>query len=374
MPDTLEAVEFHDEAATLEALEEDLTTEEEPSQVPPSDIVAYNELRSCADLYRMQAQKILELQPDFQRDVVWKGSEQTRFIDSLTKQLPIPSMCFAMDYKAQRWIVIDGLQRISTIVKFLQGGDWTLSKLPDIDPGLAGKSVAAIKLDTGELHNYYTRVENLTIPVTVLRCDFTKQSHMNYLFMIFHRLNKEGVKLNNQEIRNCIYGGTFNTLLKELDKHPSWRRINKMQDDLNYRFTKQELMLRMFAFYDRPEKYEGSLVTFLNEYMNEYRNPGDGFLASKSNLLKRTADLIANRIFAPTVPPKLPITVLESVLVAVARNIDRLEASPQTDLSGKFGEMMQVNEFSDGALREGLAKKPRVAARLQTAERVFAGA
>jgi hypothetical protein len=130
----------------------------------------------------------------------------------------------------------------------------------------------------------------------------------------------------------------------------------------------------MFAFYDRPEKYEGSLVTFLNEYMNEYRNPGDGFLASKSNLLKRTADLIANRIFAPTVPPKLPITVLESVLVAVARNIDRLEASPQTDLSGKFGEMMQVNEFSDGALREGLAKKPRVAARLQTAERVFAGA
>jgi hypothetical protein len=83
---------------TLEELEDDAQYEDDNATVPPSDIVACNELRSCADLFRMYDQKILQINPDFQRDVVWKGPDQTRFIDSLIKALPIPSMCFAMDH------------------------------------------------------------------------------------------------------------------------------------------------------------------------------------------------------------------------------------------------------------------------------------
>ena len=65
--------------------------------VPPADIVSYNELRSCADLFRLFDTEKLEIQPDFQREVVWKPNDQSRFIDSLVKQLPIPSMCFSLD-------------------------------------------------------------------------------------------------------------------------------------------------------------------------------------------------------------------------------------------------------------------------------------
>ncbi|MFQ5675151.1 MAG: DUF262 domain-containing protein [bacterium] len=125
---------------TLKKIEEQTFSEDDYEEVPPSDIVAYNELRSCADLFRMHNQKILETQPDFQRDIVWNGPAQTRFIDSLIKQLPIPSMCFAMDYRKQKWMVIDGLQRFSTIVRFLKGEDWTLSKLNDIEKNISGKS------------------------------------------------------------------------------------------------------------------------------------------------------------------------------------------------------------------------------------------
>jgi Protein of unknown function DUF262 len=179
------AIEINSEQAAmaknLEEQEDQTFYEDSYGEVPPSDIVAYNELRSCADLFRMKSQGILDVSPDFQRDVVWKPTEQTRFIDSLLKQIPIPSMCFAQDYKAQKWIVIDGLQRISTIAKFLEGGDWKLSELDDIDQGLAGKSVAAIKTSRTTLHQYYTRIENLSIPITVLRCDFTKRNHMDAL-------------------------------------------------------------------------------------------------------------------------------------------------------------------------------------------------
>ncbi|HGY1053854.1 TPA: DUF262 domain-containing protein [Aeromonas salmonicida subsp. pectinolytica] len=114
----------------IESEEDGLFFEDESDQQPPSDIVAYNELRSCADLFRMYDNGILEISPDFQRDSVWKAAGQTRFIDSLIKQLPIPSMCFSLDYKTQKWQVIDGLQRMSAIIKFLDNKkDWRLSDL-----------------------------------------------------------------------------------------------------------------------------------------------------------------------------------------------------------------------------------------------------
>ena len=114
--------------STLESLEDAEFWENDSNEQLPTDIFAFNELRSCADLFRMYEQKILDIQPEFQRDFVWKGPDQSRFIDSLIKQLPIPSLCFSYDSKQQKWLVIDGLQRISTIVKFLRGDDWKISK------------------------------------------------------------------------------------------------------------------------------------------------------------------------------------------------------------------------------------------------------
>ena len=79
--------------------------EDQNQPIPPENVVAYNELRSCADLCRMHASGKLEIPPDFQREVVWKPDEQARFIDSLVKQLPIPSMCFSLDHGTQKWKV-----------------------------------------------------------------------------------------------------------------------------------------------------------------------------------------------------------------------------------------------------------------------------
>lgn len=353
-------------------LEERTLYEDDSAEIPPTDIVAYNELRSCADLHRMYQQGILEIQPDFQRDIVWKGPDQTRFIDSLIKQLPIPSMCFALDHKAQRWIVIDGLQRISTIVRFLEGGDWKLSKLDDIDPDLAGKSVAAIKTSTTKLHHFYTRVENLSVPVTVLRCDFSKQSHMEYLFTIFHRLNTGGMKLNNQEIRNCIYGGSFNRLLKELDTNTGWRRLNKMRPGQNYRFTKQEIILRFFAFTERYKKYEGHLAKFLNSYMHDNQDMDESVVDAKRMLFETTVMYIIKKVFDSKTPPKLSLTVLEALLVGVGSNIKDIMDDTTEQARKKYENLICSNEFSEAALREGLSKKPRVLERMRAAINSFA--
>jgi uncharacterized protein with ParB-like and HNH nuclease domain len=357
---------------SLPVLEQQTFEQEDYAEIPPSDIVAYNELRSCADLFRMHEQGILNANPDFQRDVVWKAADQTRFIDSLVKQLPIPSMCFAQDYKMQKWIVIDGLQRISSIVRFLSGGDWVLSALDDVDPGLSGKPVAAIKISDPKLRHFYTRVENLSIPITVLRCEFSKKSHMEFLFTIFHRLNTGGMKLNNQEIRNCIYGGSFNALLKQLDLNDNWRRLNKMSKGNSYRFAKQEIILRLFAFHDRHKSYDGHLAKFLNSYMHENRELAGQKLDQKRELFKETAEIVFDKIFEKKAPQKLSITVLESTLVGVSKNLSNLKTAPAGKLKKLYEDLTNDHEFSDDALREGLAKRNRVIARLDAAIAIFA--
>jgi len=356
--------------AELQRAEDATFTEDDTSHEPPSEIIAYNELRSCADLFRMHKQQILDIHPEFQRNVVWKPADQTRFIDSLVKQLPIPSMCFALDYKAQRWIVIDGLQRISTIVRFLEGGDWKLSKTEDIDQGLAGKSVAAIKTSTGPLHDYYTRVENLSIPVTVLRCDFQKVSHMDYLFTIFHRLNTGGMKLNNQEIRNCIYGGSLNRLLKELDKYPSWRKMNKMSVGNDYRFTKQEVILRFLAFHDDYKSYNGQLAKFLNDYMRKNQSKDEDWLQKKTDLFKNTVDYIWNHALK-SAGRKIPTTILESILVGVGTGFRDDNLASEMDAKTRLQNLLDHSVFSEESRKEGLSKKPRVIERMETAIEIF---
>jgi hypothetical protein len=322
----------------IEELDDPEFMDDDSNETPPLDIVAFNELRSCADLARMHSQGVLQINPDFQRDFVWKVSDQTRFIDSLIKQLPIPSMCFALDYKTDRWIVIDGLQRISSIIKFLAGGDWRLSRLKDIDPKIAGIHVASIKETSGELRRYYDRVQNKTLPITILRCDFSKKNHMEYLFTIFHRLNSGGSKLNNQEIRNCIYGGPLNELLRELDKNRNWRKINRMKSEENYRFVKQELILRFFAFLDRPQDYKGQVAKFLNTYMHDNRHAGENFLDEKRELFDRVTKVLGQKLFTSAPKDRIPTSVAEALLVAVAKN---LEAADRPPLSGPGAMLVQ---------------------------------
>lgn len=360
----------HEDDVPLE-YEDPEFNEDDFSETPPADIVAYNELRSCADLARMTKDGIIDLQPDFQREVVWKTADQTRFIDSLVKQLPIPSMCFALDHKTDTWIVIDGLQRMSSIVKFIEGGDWRLSKLDDIDDRLSGKLAVSFASGKGDAQKIFNRVQNKTLPITVLRCDFSKKNHMEYLFTVFHRLNSGGSKLNNQEIRNCIFSGTLNDLLKLLDQTPEWRQFNKMKPGNSYRFVKQEIILRFFAFFDEAQKYNGQVGKFLNNYMFPRRNPSRSFLEEKINNFERVVAIL-HSMFPDGPEDRMPTAVVEALMIGLARNIQRVEDLDVSELRVRYAELRASNNFKEEGLAEGLSKKDKVAARLQEATDTFA--
>ena len=344
--------------------------EDDSADIPPNDIVAFNELRSCSDLVRMYKKKQLEIQPDFQRDIVWKNPAQTRFIDSLIKQLPIPSICISLDYKTNKRLVIDGLQRMQSIINFLTKNDWKLSKLDDIDSKISGKTVSKIK---DKYSGYYDRVENLTIPVTVLRCDYSKKSHMNYLFTIFHRLNTGGLKLNNQEIRNCIFNGKLNRLLKSTVEFENFRKLLELEPDKSYRFNYEELILRFFAFYDNLALYKGKLASFLNDYMDDNRDPSDQFCSEKRLLFERVVDLLYLRILESSRIPNISKATVEGLFVGIAHNINRLDDMCDEDLHGLYKQLREDELFSVERLKEGLSQKEKVVDRLERSIAIFAG-
>lgn len=299
---TIPADEYPEDLAQEE---EEILSQDDSSEQPPSDIVAFNELRSCADLVRMYKSDQLTIKPDFQRDIVWPNAAQTRFIDSLTKQLPIPSMCISLDYNTNRRLVIDGLQRMRSIIRFLTDDNWKLSNLKDIDERLSGRRVAYIKEHNEKT---YDQVENLTIPITVLRCDYKKSSHMEYLFTIFHRLNTGANRLTNQEIRNCIYSGEFNNLLKESTENQQFRDLFDLDDNKTYRYAYEEFVLRVYTFVDRYEQYDGNLSQYLNAYMEHARKKfGDDDLASRKELFDRTVDVVFNRVTDGKALPTTPL-------------------------------------------------------------------
>jgi hypothetical protein len=334
--------------------------------IPPGDIVAYNELRSCADLFRMHASGKLEIQPDFQREVVWKQDDQSRFIDSLVKQLPIPSMCFSLDYKTQRWKVIDGLQRMSSIIRFLSTNEWRLSNLPDIHPKLRGAKNAELKHGDDEQKRLFSLVEDVSIPVTVIRCDYTQRSHMLYLFTIFHRLNSGGVRLTNQEIRNCIYTGPFNDLLKSFDKTNSdWRGVKKRIWGSMDRFRSVEVLLRALALADGRETYDGNLARFLNLYMHRHANDDAVTLARLERLLKAVADR-AGHVLSQESQRKLPLLLIEALLVALYARGEHLSQMTEEHLAHAYKTMRAHPSFLESA-RYAVTSADNVKARLNAA-------
>jgi len=81
-----------------------------------------------------------------------------------------------------------------------------------------------------------------------LRCIvITNESHPEIKFDVFERLNSNTVPLNAQELRNCIYRGTLNSLLQTVVAYKPWLNIlGKSKADV--RMRDEELVLRFFAF------------------------------------------------------------------------------------------------------------------------------
>ena len=218
----------------------------------------------------------LELQPQFQREYVWalRPELPSRLIESLLLKIPIPPIYFG-NISGGRLEVIDGQQRLTTLVKFVRN-EFPLCKLQRMS-SLNGKFFKQLTLEQQE--------KILREPIRSIEIDAAGNTDLRY--EIFERLNRGSMALNEQELRNCVYRGPFNRLLAELEKDMSWRKV-KGGPGPEPRFKEREMILRFFAFANRLPQYSGNLKAFLNDYMKQYAPQEDAALKAHASMFRQT--------------------------------------------------------------------------------------
>lgn len=223
----------------------------------------------------------LEVQADFQRDYVWgtKAELKSKLIESVLLKVPIP-VVYTAEMNDGKEVVVDGQQRLRTFLEFRKKDGFKITKLKILE-NLNNKGYSDLPEELQTKFDEY--------PIRVVK--ILKESHPDIKFDIFERLNRGSVKLNDQELRNCIYRGNFNVLLRKLVKNPDFLQIQKLSES-DKRMRDVERLLRFFALVDRGlQNYKSPMRTFLSTYMEEKREISEKEAQEKTEQFKKCVDL-----------------------------------------------------------------------------------
>lgn len=159
---------------------------------------------SIADFLEWDANSLLDVSPKFQRRSVWTRAAKSFLIDTILRGKPMPKVLLTQDLIGKKNVrtVVDGQQRIRTILEFIAGSFTVLSTH---NPEHAGKRFAELDEDVqGSILQYEVGVDLL---YNVSLAD---------MLDIFARINTYSVTLNAQEKLNAKYLGVFKTAAYEL--------------------------------------------------------------------------------------------------------------------------------------------------------------
>lgn len=219
---------------------------------PNRDVVTQNYDLVVGSLMQQIESDDIVLRPSFQRGYVWSNPTASRLIESIILNVPIPP-CYLSQNDEFELDVIDGQQRLQSIYRFIDN-QFALSSL-----------AIATEFNNLRFHQLPNKVQR-QIKTHTIRCVMiTNKSHPDVKFDIFERLNSNTSTLNAQELRNCIYRGNFNDLLRKIAEKPTWLKIlgRKTADK---RMKGEETILRHFAFKNLGLKtYRTPLKNWLND-------------------------------------------------------------------------------------------------------------
>ncbi|WGE51335.1 DUF262 domain-containing protein [Actinobacillus equuli] len=224
---------------------------------------------SARELVNMISEGIIDIAPEYQRQFRWDDDRQSKLIESLLLGIPIPNLFMATNSN-RTWEVIDGVQRLTTIIRFM-GNDEAKRKV-----GINTNSSLVLqnldKLPSFNGLSYSDLPHDIKIDFTLKGLKvvtLTDKSDASVRFDLFERLNTGGVKLSSQEIRSCVYRGEFNNFLKEMAKNADFKFCLKLKEEQERDGTNEEAVLRFFAFLYNYKVFKSSVIGFLNDYMEK---------------------------------------------------------------------------------------------------------
>jgi hypothetical protein len=215
---------------------------------PIDTVLIRNENRTVHDVIRRIEKGTFVMDPEFQRDFIWPDDKQSKLIESVMMRIPLPVFYLAEDEKG-RMVVVDGLQRLSTFRRFVNGE--LRLKLPD-QAELNDKRFEDL---SPKLQN---RVEDCNLILYVIDAKVPERARLD----IFERVNG-GIPLTRQQMRNCLFMGPATEFLKIEAKTPLF--LEATGGSLNVPTMRdREFVNRFCAFHLIPiVEYRGDMDDFL---------------------------------------------------------------------------------------------------------------
>jgi hypothetical protein len=333
-------IDTNQEPEEILFIEEDIEEVEETSAEDLQKIVSYNVANTIEVLKLKIDNDEINLKPEFQRDFVWDINRASLFIDSLIIGLPIPSIFLGKSKEDENFMVIDGQQRLKSAYYFMKG-EFTINGIVNI---FALKGLKKRDWDGqtyAELDDKFKkRIRNAVINTTIVEDIDTKPKVVHDLF---HRLNTGGMALTDQEIRNCVYSGSFNKLLIDLNKNQSWRKLlGTAIPDKRLRDT--ELVLRFFALFHSVKSYEPSMKIFLSDFQENLKDLDIEQLKADREIFEKTVQIIIDNIGSDAFKTTRSInkSMSDSIMASIAQIIT----------SGK--ELKNIKENYDKLVKDDL--------------------
>lgn len=236
-------------------IEDDVGTAPASDKPPNWTVQIVKAERTIYELFRRWAdgKGTLDLQPDFQRGLVWNREKQSALVESVLLRIPLP-VIYLSEESEQKTLVIDGQQRLTTLFDYMQDG-FALRDLR-LMPELGNLKFSALET------RLQRRFEDTAMTAFIIQ----QGSDARIKFEVFQRLNQGAVELNAQEIRNALYRGPGLQLVKDLAAPGGlFREVAGTRRQFK-RMRAEELVLRCLAFIDQgPAQYKGSILEFLNQ-------------------------------------------------------------------------------------------------------------
>ncbi|MGB0652098.1 MAG: DUF262 domain-containing protein [Thermoplasmatota archaeon] len=215
---------------------------------------------SIGELTNLYRDGELIIRPEFQRFYRWTETQKSRLIESLLLGIPIPSI-FVAQSQDGTWELVDGLQRVSTILE-LQGElrDEQGKLRPPLQlqgtaliPALDGRywSNENAELSLSDAHRLDIKRTKLDLKI------IKRESSPQAKYDLFQRLNSYGSVATAQEMRSAMIVAVspdFHKWLEQLAAHPSFVECTDLSEkQLQERFD-LELVLRFLALHNMPEQ------------------------------------------------------------------------------------------------------------------------
>jgi hypothetical protein len=325
------------------------------------------------EFVRLVTTRELHLAPAYQRKFRWDEVRESALIESLFLGLPVPPIFVATNADG-RWEVVDGVQRITTLLHYTSSEEeQALQYVQEI------RLTAPLKLNGLEKLTNFEGLAFAELP-TPLKLHFYKRSLQVIAlsdksdevvrYDLFERLNRGGISLTSQEVRACIFQGQFNDFLRRLAKKRAFNSLIKLKKAQENDGTKEEVVLKFFAYLHNREEFDKHVTKFLNQYMKTSSKDFDYEINERlfDDVTKQLAKVQNGEAILRKNTSVTPINLLEGVMVGAAEVIRR----------GQRLEISRSNWLDDGQLSwastAGTNTPSRLEARITRAAELLSGA